>query len=192
MRSATSLASTALSAASITAMPPFMSATPGPFRTPSSSQRVCWNSWVSPNTVSMWPVNINCTGASGRTVRCRLRPCSTATGLPAESTASTGAASTSFASPGSAEKASARIAAIRSRPARLREPLLTALHCSTWSSIGSAPARSTAACSIVERSPMGGSLAVPLLERHSRFPGNGPPTARVRVAKGVRHGERSK
>ena len=37
------LRSTALSAASMTASPPFMSATPGPFSTPSSSQRVSWN-----------------------------------------------------------------------------------------------------------------------------------------------------
>ena len=50
-------------------------ATPGPFSTlPGSSQLSDWNSWSMPNTVSMWPVKRSCTGASGRTLRCRLRP----------------------------------------------------------------------------------------------------------------------
>jgi hypothetical protein len=39
----------------------------------------------------------------------------------------------------------------------LREPLLTADHASTWSSIGSADARSIAARSVDDKSTMAGS-----------------------------------
>src|SRR5687768_7033938 len=101
-----------------------------------------------------------------------LRPCSIPTVRPAASTASTGAASTSASSPGSAEKASASSPAIVASPARFREPLLTAAHDCTWSSIGSAPARSTAARSSDDSSTMETALAGRFPEGHTASAGH--------------------
>ncbi len=56
---------------------------------------------------------------------------------------------------------------MRSSPPRLREPLLTAAQASTWSSIGSAAARSTVLRSLDDNSPMRRLLAAPLDERHT-------------------------
>src|SRR4051794_1322292 len=88
-------------------------------------------------------------------------------GRPALSTVSTASPCSSRSAPGSAAKASVIRSAMRSRPPRLRDPLLTAAHASTSSSIGSAAARSTAACSTDDNSPMRGFLARAPAERHT-------------------------
>src|SRR6476469_7906949 len=76
---------------------------------------------------------------------------------PALSTVSTLAGCSRRSTPGSAEKASASRPAIVSRPARLCEPLLTAAQPRTWSSIGSAAARSIVSRSGFDNSPIAGA-----------------------------------
>ena len=151
----------------MTAIPPFMSATPGPLSTPSSSQRVSWNAWSAPNTVSMWPVNSSCTGAVGRTRQMEVaavldrRPC-----VPA----AVDRLDRRRLAPARARRAARRRRrpagpAIVASPARLREPLLTAaqrqrpgrasarprrarsLSCRVWTSAPMASAPSPSRCS---------------------------------------------
>ena len=146
-----------------------MSATPGPLSTPSSSQRVSWNGVIGAEH------RVHVAGEQQLHRRRRAAPSDagggrarSATVRPAASTASTGAGSSSAKHRrASAAKASASRSAMRSSPARLREPLLTAAQAKhlVEHRLRAARARRPAR-SVDDSSPMARLLAAPHGERH--------------------------